>query len=58
MFKEPFVINNDTINVTLSIGIAIYPDDVETIDALMKMADIAMYRVKKKGKNDFQRFAP
>jgi diguanylate cyclase (GGDEF)-like protein/PAS domain S-box-containing protein len=58
MFKEPFVINNDTINVTLSIGIAIYPDDVETIDALMKMADIAMYRVKKKGKNSFARFSP
>lgn len=58
MFKEPFLINNDTINVTLSIGIAIYPDDVETIDALMKMADIAMYRVKKKGKNSFARFSP
>ena len=43
---------------TLSIGIAIYPDDVETLDALVKMADVAMYRVKKKGRNSFQRFSP
>jgi diguanylate cyclase (GGDEF)-like protein/PAS domain S-box-containing protein len=57
-FKEPFTVTDVTFNVTLSIGIAIYPDDVETIDALMKMADIAMYRVKKKGRNSFQRFSP
>ena len=58
IFQKPFTIAKSTINITMSIGIAIYPDDVETIDALTKMADIAMYRVKKKGRNSFQRYAP
>jgi diguanylate cyclase (GGDEF)-like protein/PAS domain S-box-containing protein len=57
-FQEPFKIKTHKIPVTLSIGIAIYPDDVETIDALLKMADIAMYQVKKKGRNSFQRYKP
>jgi diguanylate cyclase (GGDEF)-like protein/PAS domain S-box-containing protein len=57
-FDGPLTINGHAITITLSIGIAIYPDDVETLDALMKMADVAMYRVKKKGRNNFQRFSP
>lgn len=57
-FERPLTIKNRTFTVTMSIGIAIYPDDVETLDALMKMADVAMYRVKWKGRNSFQRFLP
>ncbi len=57
-FKRPFLTDGHELNITLSIGIAIYPDDVETIDALMKMADLAMYRVKKKGRNNYGRYAP
>ena len=57
-FQIPLKINKNEITVTLSIGSALYPDDVETIDALMKMADIAMYRVKKKGRNSYQRYEP
>ncbi|MBN2324137.1 MAG: GGDEF domain-containing protein [Spirochaetes bacterium] len=57
-FEKPLDIHGHAITVKMSIGIAIYPDDVETLDALMKMADVAMYRVKKKGRNNFQRFSP
>jgi len=57
-FKRQLTVKGNTFNVSMSIGIAIYPDDVETLDSLMKMADVAMYRVKKMGRNSFQRFLP
>jgi diguanylate cyclase (GGDEF)-like protein len=50
-FNTPFIINGYEINVTASIGISVYPHHGNNPDALMKNADIAMYRVKDKGKN-------
>lgn len=35
------------------VGIALYPDDGEDMDQLIKLADEAMYRIKKSGKNGF-----
>lgn len=37
--------------VTLSIGISLYPDDADSVEALLRHADRAMYGVKKAGKN-------
>jgi diguanylate cyclase (GGDEF)-like protein/PAS domain S-box-containing protein len=47
----PFRLSNPESEVTISgsIGIAIYPDDGEEIDALVKAADTAMYRAKRMG---------
>ncbi len=57
-FKEPFFINGHELHITTSIGIALYPDDGETIDALLKNSDTAMYRAKEQGKNNYQFYTP
>jgi diguanylate cyclase (GGDEF)-like protein len=43
--------NGQSVKVTLSIGIAAFPDDTTDMDELMKMADDALYRAKTGGKN-------
>jgi diguanylate cyclase (GGDEF)-like protein len=43
--------------VTASIGISRYPQDAEDVQALLKNADLAMYRAKAKGRNKFQFYA-
>ncbi len=50
---EPFIINGDRNILTASIGIAIYPQDgLDSVD-LMRNSDIAMYRAKDNGGNQF-----
>ena len=44
------------INVSTSVGISIYPNDSDDIDALIRNADIAMYHAKQAGRNRFQFF--
>ena len=56
-FDEPFLIDGRELFVTTSIGIALYPDDSDSIDALYKYADSAMYHAKKMGRNNFQFYA-
>jgi diguanylate cyclase (GGDEF)-like protein/PAS domain S-box-containing protein len=56
-FREPFVFNDHQLHITTSIGIAIFPDDGDNSDTLMKNADIAMYRAKNKGRDGFQRYS-
>lgn len=57
-FNHPFVVAGQECRVTASIGIAVYPRDGETVDTLLKHADIAMYRVKSGGKNNSAFFSP
>jgi diguanylate cyclase (GGDEF)-like protein/PAS domain S-box-containing protein/putative nucleotidyltransferase with HDIG domain len=54
MLRKPFLIKDHRLTITGSIGISIYPDDGEDFDTLMKNAEIAMHRVKKKGRNNYQ----
>jgi diguanylate cyclase (GGDEF)-like protein len=51
--SEPFFINDLTLHLSTSIGISIYPDDAETVDALISIADYALYEAKRGGKNRF-----
>ncbi|MDC8759508.1 putative bifunctional diguanylate cyclase/phosphodiesterase [Janthinobacterium fluminis] len=48
---QPFDLDGHEVHISASIGIAIYPGDGETIDELLRHADIAMYQVKALGKN-------
>ena len=52
--KEPININNNILNTSASIGVAMYPDDGEDITTLIKNADTAMYHAKKLGKDNYQ----
>jgi diguanylate cyclase (GGDEF)-like protein/PAS domain S-box-containing protein len=51
---EEFFLNGQLVHITASIGISIFPDDGRDEFTLMKHADIAMYRAKEKGKNNYQ----
>ncbi|MBT1072212.1 EAL domain-containing protein [Pelotalea chapellei] len=54
--KLPFQVRNQEVRTTASIGIAVYPRDGAGADELLKHADIAMYKVKASGKNNFMFF--
>ena len=53
---QPIMIDQQELYVTVSIGIAIYPKDGDTIEALVSNADAAMYRSKFDGRNSFAFF--
>ncbi|MGA9349937.1 MAG: diguanylate cyclase, partial [Anaerolineae bacterium] len=57
VFRRPFVLDGHEIRITTSIGIAIYPDDGQDTDTLMKNADIAMYRAKERGRDNYQHYS-
>jgi diguanylate cyclase (GGDEF)-like protein/PAS domain S-box-containing protein len=54
---QPLYIEGHEFFPTCSIGVAVYPNDGTEADTLMRHADIAMYRAKETGRNNFQFFA-
>ena len=56
--QPAFQIDNHQLRVSSSIGIAIYPDDGEDAETLTKHADVALYRAKDKGRNNYQLYQP
>lgn len=52
--RQVWDISEASYHLTASIGLAIYPDDGNTAEILMKSADIALYRAKESGKNSCQ----
>lgn len=53
-FKSPFYFNDHELHITTSIGIALYPDDGEDAQTLLKNADTALHRAKEQGRNNYQ----
>ena len=53
-FKEPFSIHGHQLYLSSSIGIAIYPEDAEDMETLIKKSDAAMYYSKGHGGNQFK----
>ena len=53
---KPIIIDDQEIYTSTSVGIAIYPDDGDDVDILLKHADTAMYHAKSQGRNNYQFF--
>ena len=53
-FSTPFEINKQRVHCTTSIGVSVYPDDTTDPQTLIVYADLAMYRAKQSGRNDFE----
>jgi diguanylate cyclase (GGDEF)-like protein/PAS domain S-box-containing protein len=55
--RRPFVVEGDELSATCSVGIAVFPDHGTTEDELIRNADLAMYQVKRRGKDAIGFFA-
>lgn len=59
VFQQPFdLANHDSLRVSTSIGIALYPRDGQDSETLLKNADTAMYLAKKNGRNGYAFYSP
>ena len=56
--SRPFVIEENELFVTASIGMTLYPDDGEDVSTLIKNGDIALTRAKATGRNNHQFYMP
>lgn len=56
ILKSPYNINNNKVFASASIGVAVFPDDGEEFEVLLKNADAAMYVAKSNGKNQWEMF--
>jgi diguanylate cyclase (GGDEF)-like protein len=56
--RTPFDLDGQQISLGTSIGIAVAPDDGADADLLMRNADLALYRSKAEGRNDFRFYDP
>ncbi|MHB8741527.1 MAG: bifunctional diguanylate cyclase/phosphodiesterase [Sulfuricaulis sp.] len=56
-FTQPFHVAGHMLHVTASLGITLYPFDIQDVSGLLRNADIAMYRAKERGRNSYQFYA-
>jgi two-component system, cell cycle response regulator len=52
--SHPYDIEGNTVTITTSAGVSIYPDHGEDADTLLKSADLALYEAKSAGKNAYR----
>jgi diguanylate cyclase (GGDEF)-like protein/PAS domain S-box-containing protein len=56
--QQEFLIDGKDIFIGASVGISVFPGDGDDVEDLLKAADIAMYRVKSEGKNNYRFYSP
>ena len=56
-FSEPFLIDQEEVHLSASIGVTMFPADGKSADTLFKNADLAMYRAKSSGRDTYRFFA-
>ena len=56
-FKRPFCLGERDVQITTSMGLALYPDDGHDAEEIIKRADQAMYRAKRSGRNRWAMFS-
>ena len=56
IIREPIGLDEHSLHVTTSIGFALYPDDGQDGDTLVERADVAMYRAKDAGRDNWKRY--
>ncbi len=54
--SKPFQLQRHELHISASIGISFYPDDASDSEKLVQRADMAMYRAKETGRNNFQAY--
>ena len=54
---HPLTVEDTEVFVGASIGVAVYPDDAENMEELIRCADTAMYAAKRSGSSTYRRFA-
>ena len=52
-FNSPVLLESFNMNISFSIGVAIFPNDAKDSETLLRYADIAMYKAKSDGKNRY-----
>jgi diguanylate cyclase (GGDEF)-like protein len=55
---EPFPLETQEVHVSVSVGIAVFPNDSAHADGLVRRADLALYRAKQEGRNRARFFEP
>ncbi len=56
LLGQPIRLDPHVLHVTTSVGIAVYPEDGQDANTLLKNADAAMYMAKREGRNGFHYF--
>lgn len=56
IFSNKLYIGEDAINISISMGVSVYPNDSLQVNQLIMNADLAMYRVKRNGKKNYVYF--
>ena len=54
---EPVTLDGRALRISVSMGVAMFPDDGDTVEALLQKADVALYQVKNSGRGDYRFFS-